>query len=202
MVEVETECRVSADGGTIAEIKGAESGEGNLRKKVFEDSAMVVDTGNHGTSVSASAALFEFQKGERAAQRGGVAPFSKPAPSKWDDAQKWIASPTSNRPKVGQVQSGIGGVVRKVSNFGNVNRQLNAKAALVDADQKIVADEEPDTKRIDLSHRKETDEQNFVNWEKHSYEATDSCSKPLQMIESGYGHSASKKYFSHIFRSV
>ncbi|XP_073001583.1 uncharacterized protein [Typha latifolia] len=39
---------------------------------------------------------FDFHKVERAgpAQR---LPFSKPAPSKWDDAEKWIASPTSNR---------------------------------------------------------------------------------------------------------
>ncbi|CAL9766834.1 unnamed protein product [Musa acuminata subsp. burmannicoides] len=46
---------------------------------------------------------FEFQKGERTrphrltAAAAVVPPLSKPARSKWDDAEKWIVSPTSNR---------------------------------------------------------------------------------------------------------
>ncbi|CAL9079864.1 unnamed protein product [Musa textilis] len=46
---------------------------------------------------------FEFQKGERTrphrltAAAAVVPPLSKPARSKWDDAEKWIVSPTSDR---------------------------------------------------------------------------------------------------------
>lgn len=47
-----------------------------------------------------NASAFEFQRVERAQHRSSVPLFSKSAPSKWDDAQKWIASPTSNRTKV------------------------------------------------------------------------------------------------------
>ncbi|KAH0724429.1 hypothetical protein KY285_000257 [Solanum tuberosum] len=65
-----------------------------------DDSSLDCDGGID--SVGTVSPLFEFQKAERAAQRVPLAHFSKPAPSKWDDAQKWIASPTSNRPKTGQ----------------------------------------------------------------------------------------------------
>ncbi|CAN6875829.1 unnamed protein product [Brassica oleracea var. botrytis] len=107
---------------------------------------------------SVSASLFEFQKTEKdkAAQRLPTRSFSKPAPSKWDDAQKWIASPTSNRPKTaGQVH-----VSKKGPSFG---RQSSMKIL------EVAAAEEPDTKRIDVSQvRKETGEK-FVSWEVDSY---------------------------------
>ena len=97
---------------------------------------------------SVSASLFEFQK-DKAAPRLPTRSFSKPAPSKWDDAQKWIASPTSsNRPKTaagGQVH-----VSKKGPGFG---RQIPLAA------------EEPDTKRIDVSQVKKETGQKFVSWE-------------------------------------
>ncbi|WVZ22094.1 hypothetical protein V8G54_000638 [Vigna mungo] len=81
--------------------------------------------------MSISSSVFEFQKAERSTQRVPVRPFSKPAPSKWDDAQKWIASPTSNRPKTVQAQ-GQGGHVgsRKVGSLGYGSRQPSMKLAL------------------------------------------------------------------------
>uniref|UniRef100_A0A7N1A1H6 Remorin C-terminal domain-containing protein n=1 Tax=Kalanchoe fedtschenkoi TaxID=63787 RepID=A0A7N1A1H6_KALFE len=175
------ECSTSAAGGNLGERKVADNPKGNSRIRVYEDYPMESDNGNDGATAPAYA--FEFQKSERAAQRGVVAPFSKPAPSKWDDAQKWIASPPSNRPKMGQAQGGIGGVLRKVGNFGNVNRHSNAKVALEFPEQKTVAYEEPDTKRIDSSHSKETDENKFADWENNSHLAADSYCKPLHMIE-------------------
>lgn len=105
---------------------------------------------------SVSASLFEFQK-DKAAQRLPNRSFSKPAPSKWDDAQKWIASPTSsNRPKTaagGQVH-----VSKKGPGFG---RQSSMKIPL--------EVEEPDTKRIDVSQVKKETGQKFVSWEVDSY---------------------------------
>lgn len=105
---------------------------------------------------SVSASLFEFQK-DKAAPRLPNRSFSKPAPSKWDDAQKWIASPTSsNRPKTaagGQVH-----VSKKGPSFG---RQSSMKIPL--------AAEEPDTKRIDVSQVKKETGQKFVSWEVDSY---------------------------------
>uniref|UniRef100_M4ECV2 Remorin C-terminal domain-containing protein n=1 Tax=Brassica campestris TaxID=3711 RepID=M4ECV2_BRACM len=100
-----------------------------------------------------TASVFEFQK-DKVTPRMSVRSFSKPAPSKWDDAQKWIASPTSNRPKTGQVQAHAS---KKGPSFG---RQSSIK----------IVDEEPDTKRVDVSQvKKETGGHKFVSWEVDSY---------------------------------
>lgn len=123
------------------------------------------DSVNEAKSVSAT--LFEFQKTEKdkVAQRLPTRSFSKPAPSKWDDAQKWIASPTSNRPKTagGQAHGS-----KKGPSFG---RQSSMKILEVAADQRATTVEEPvDTKRIDVSQvRKETAGHKFVSWEVDSY---------------------------------
>ncbi|CAN7002968.1 hypothetical protein Bca4012_052041 [Brassica carinata] len=111
-----------------------------------------------------TASLFEFQKTEKekTTPRMSIRSFSKPAPSKWDDAQKWIASPTSNRPKTGQVQAHAS---KKGPSFG---RQSSIK----------IVDEEPDTKRVDVSQvKKETGGHKFVSWEVDSY------LKPVLMVE-------------------
>ncbi|CAH8387529.1 unnamed protein product [Eruca vesicaria subsp. sativa] len=120
----------------------------------------ITDYDNVNEVKSVSASLFEFQKTEKdkAAQRVPTRSFSKPAPSKWDDAQKWIASPTSNRPKTGQVH--VPGS-KKGPSFG---RQSSLKILEVASGL-----EEPDTKRIDVSQvRKETGHK-FVSWEVDSY---------------------------------
>ncbi|KAJ9563564.1 hypothetical protein OSB04_008724 [Centaurea solstitialis] len=129
------------------------------------------------------ASPFEFQKAERASHRKPVAPFSKPAPSKWDDAQKWIASPTSNRPKNEQP-------LKKNSHVG---RQPITKVVVeVPPDQSLVVYEEADTKQIDLSHSKEN-EGRYASWgSDHPIPSTtaDSYSKSVVMIEDCVGDSA------------
>lgn len=124
-------------------------GAGRIR--VQADDALESDSASTG---------FEFQKAERTqppppnrltATAGLVPPFSKPAPSKWDDAQKWIASPTANRG--GNKGGGGGGQARKGGLSGYITRQASAKIVLD-------AVEEAETKRVDvnLSHaKKETD---------------------------------------------
>ncbi|XP_052206010.1 uncharacterized protein LOC127810521 [Diospyros lotus] len=151
-----------------------------------DDSSLDYDSGYESMSVSSS--VFEFQKAERAAHRVPLAPFSKPAPSKWDDAQKWIASPTSNRPKSSnsQVQGGL----RKVSHFGHGSRQSSLKVVVEVPDQRLVPYEEPDTKMIDARPDKKESGGKFVGWEAEPYPVPDSYGKPVVMIENFIGESA------------
>lgn len=120
---------------------------------------------------------FEFQKTERAAShRKAMAPFSKQAPSKWDDAQKWIASPTSNRVKTEPSM--------KKNSHGN--RQPVTKVVMEVADLRLVPYEEPDTKQID--------EGDYV-----SSTRVDSYSKSVLMIGDSVGDAASKTFFLLFF---
>lgn len=127
-----------------------------------------------------SASPFEFQKADRASHRKPMAPFSKPAPSKWDDAQKWIASPTSNRPKNEQ----------SLKKNSHGNRQPS-KVVVEVPDQRLVLYEEPDTKQIDLSHSKDHEGQ-YVSWGSDPIPSAmaDSYSKSVLMIEDCVGDSA------------
>ncbi|CAJ2677783.1 remorin 4.1 isoform X1 [Trifolium pratense] len=137
------------------------------RNRILEDPSLDYDSGYDNMIMSPS--MFEFQKAERAPPRVPVGPFSKPAPSKWDDAQKWIASPTSNRPKTAQNQ-GQGGhaIPRKVGGLGS--RQPSMKVVVEVPDQKEIALDEPDTKQIDANQTKmEGDGQKFVNWDDDPY---------------------------------
>ncbi|KAI8538566.1 hypothetical protein RHMOL_Rhmol09G0114000 [Rhododendron molle] len=157
----------------------------NLRNKYQDDSFLDYDSGHD--NMSASPSVFEFQKADRAvraSQRGPLAPFSKPAPSKWDDAQKWIASPTSNRPKSGHPQRHL----RKASNFGS--RQPSMKLVPEVPDHSLVPFEEPDTKRIDYSQAKKENGDKFVSWEADAYPLPDSYAKAVVMIENCVGESA------------
>lgn len=154
----------------------------NPRIRFQEDLPFDYDSVHDGMCVSSS--IFEFQKAERAPQRVPVGPFSKPAPSKWDDAQKWIASPTSNRPKGGQ---GVN------SRKAHGSKQPSTKVIVEFPDQRLVPFEEPDTKRIDPSHsKKESAGQKFVSWEVDSYPTADPYTKPVLMIENTTQESASK----------
>ncbi|KAH0780659.1 hypothetical protein KY290_000257 [Solanum tuberosum] len=126
---------------------------------------------------------------ERAAQRVPLAHFSKPAPSKWDDAQKWIASPTSNRPKTGQSSQVVGS--RKTSHSGYDYRQQSTKVVVEVPDKKLVPYEEPvDTKQIDSGQPKDSGVQKFVSWEAEPHPIAESYVKPMLMIETSIGQSA------------
>ncbi|KAL7001449.1 hypothetical protein U1Q18_002600 [Sarracenia purpurea var. burkii] len=158
----------------------------NSRTRSQDDSALDYDTGHDNVSVSSS--IFEFQKADRGPQRVPLAPFSKPAPSKWDDAQKWIASPTSNRPKSRHPQGHSG--LRKVSNFGSGSRQPSMKVVVEVPDRALVPFEEPDTKMIDSSQMKKENGGKFVSWEADPYALPESYGKAVVMIENCVEQSA------------
>ncbi|OWM77226.1 hypothetical protein CDL15_Pgr028863 [Punica granatum] len=133
----------------------------------------------------ASTAASSDAKTERAAQRASLAPFSKSLPSKWEDAQKWIASPTSNRSLTGQAKDGQGVGSRKTGLFA---RQLSAKVVVEVPDHRTAASGEPDTKRIDSSN--ECGGQRVVDWETYPNPAAEPYGKSVLMIENSIGESA------------
>ncbi|KAF6160720.1 hypothetical protein GIB67_035921 [Kingdonia uniflora] len=149
-------------------------------------------------SAVSSSQNFEFQKTDRlsgAPHRVSLPPFRQNAPSKWDDAQKWIASPTSSRQKSGQtqVQSGQIAGVRRSAFFGYGNRQTATKVVVEVPDQRIVvASEEPDTKRMDPSQqfKREVGGQKSVNWVPDQYPVPELYSKSALVIESSIADSA------------
>ncbi|CAL9100842.1 unnamed protein product, partial [Musa acuminata var. zebrina] len=137
---------------------------------------------------------FEFQKAERTpahrltAAAAFVPPFSKPAPSKWDDAQKWIASPTTNR---GGSKAG-GGQPKKGSLAGHMNRQAAAK---------VVLDvEEVDTKRVDgCQASKKVGEIKSVNWLAEPCPVPDSGMKLGVAVENSVVDSAGNLDLFYLF---
>ncbi|KAJ6771749.1 hypothetical protein OIU74_018066 [Salix koriyanagi] len=170
------------DGGRLKDHSHA-----NSRIRSQEVQSLDYDVG-HDTAVIPSS-IFDFQKAERAPQRVHLAPFSKQAPSKWDDAQKWIASPTWNLPKTGQAQVQGGQGPRKMGNV--LSRQPSTKVVVEVPEQKVVTFEEPDTKRVDTSQaKKETGLQKLKSWEADSYPIADYYDKPVHVIENSVGQSA------------
>lgn len=171
-------CSVEADSGD--RMAKANAGLATSRNRILEDSSLDYDSGYDNMIMSPS--MFEFQKAERAPPRVPVGPFSKPAPSKWDDAQKWIASPTSNRPKTAQGQ-GQGGhaVPRKVAGLGS--RQPSMKVVVEVPDQREIGLDEPDTKQIDANQTKmEGGGQKFVNWDDDPYAIANAYGKLLILV--------------------
>ncbi|CAK9144755.1 unnamed protein product [Ilex paraguariensis] len=179
VVSVHPECTTSTRGDSLAsemirDHRLKDHSLVNPRIRSQDESSSDYESGSGSDSMSISSSMFEFQKAARAPQRVPVAPFSKPAPSKWDDAQKWIASPTNNLPKNGHGGHGVG--PRKSSNFWHGSRQPPMKVVVEVLDQKLVPYEEPDTKQIDSSQAKKGNEgQKFVSWEADSYPIADSC---------------------------
>ncbi|KAA0035976.1 hypothetical protein IC582_024160 [Cucumis melo] len=161
----------------------------NSRLRMQDEPSFDIDSGQDGSTLLTS--TFEFQKSERSA-RVPLGPFSKPAPSKWDDAQKWIASPTSNRPKTGQSQTQGGHLFgsRKLG-IGLGSRQPSLKVVVEVPDRKVTSFEEPDTKQID-SHEANIGSvaQKFVCWDANPCAVADSSGKPALMIENSVGESA------------
>ncbi|KAL3379445.1 hypothetical protein AABB24_000242 [Solanum stoloniferum] len=111
----------------------------STRNRSQDDSSLDCDGGIN--SLGTVSPLFEFQNAEHAAQIVPLAHFSKPAPSKWDDVQKWTASPTFNRLKTGQSSQVVGS--RKISHSGYGCRQQSIKVVVEVPDQKLVPYEEP-----------------------------------------------------------
>ncbi|XP_010250566.1 PREDICTED: uncharacterized protein LOC104592772 isoform X2 [Nelumbo nucifera] len=197
IVSVRPECSASTTMGDAlasdmaSDRRFREHSLANSRTRSQEDSSLDYDSGHDSASVSSS--TFEFQKAERAPHRVPYAPFSKPAPSKWDDAQKWIASPTSNRPKSGQPQVPAGQVVgsKKTGLLGYGSRPSATKVVLEVPDQRSVSFEEADTKQMDPSQAKrEAGGQKFINWMPEPYPVADSCVKPELIIENSVADSS------------
>lgn len=151
----------------------------NSRIKSQDDISLDYDSGID--SITTPSSVFEFQKAERGLQRAALAPFSKPAPSKWDDAQKWIASPTSNRTKNGQPhgQGGVG--LRKNNQFGYGSRQTSMKVVVEVPDQTLIPCEESDTKLMELSQEsRATGGPKLVTWEGDPYPSTNSYNNTIE----------------------
>ncbi|CAN4113871.1 unnamed protein product [Withania somnifera] len=149
----------------------------------------ILDCNRGIDSISTISPLFEFQKADRAAQRVPLTHFSKSAPSKWDDAQKWIASPTSNRPRTGQTSQVVDS--RKTSHSGSGSRQQSTKVVVEVPDQKLVPYEDRvDTKQIDSGQPKDRGVQKFVGWEAEPHPVAESYVKPVLMIERSIRKSA------------
>ncbi|WOH07540.1 hypothetical protein DCAR_0726972 [Daucus carota subsp. sativus] len=99
--------------------------------------------------MSVSSSVFEVQNPDRSPQIVPLGPFSKTAPSKWDDAEKWIASPTSNRPKNGQPREHCGVGSHRNSTFGYGSRQTSTKIVAGVPMETMAVSEEPDTNQCD-----------------------------------------------------
>ncbi|CAD5195085.1 unnamed protein product [Musa acuminata subsp. malaccensis] len=159
----DVECSISME--TTSGHRSREYAIGGSRFRAQDDDCLETESVSSG---------FEFQRVERAPPHRlvSVAPFSKPAPSKWDDAQKWIASPTSNR--VGNKAGG--GQARKGGFAGHGSRQPVTKV--------VLEVEEADTKRVDGSQaKKEFVGVESVNWVTEPYAEVDSGAKPVTIME-------------------
>ncbi|KAJ0037590.1 hypothetical protein Pint_22570 [Pistacia integerrima] len=164
-------CGVNGGGLSPGKLRNMLLGMGVEKKRKEEEEEIESDYDNcKDVDVVSVVPEPQCSTSSNAQQRLPIAPFSKPAPSKWDDAQKWIASPNSNRPR-NQVTG-----VRK----GGISRQSSTKVLLeVQTDQTLL--EEPHTKRIDL-HLDQP--KKFVPFEAHSY------ANPVLMIENSVAQSA------------
>ncbi|KAJ8769994.1 hypothetical protein K2173_009076 [Erythroxylum novogranatense] len=118
---------------------------------------------------------------EQGPQRLPFAPFSKGAPSKWDDAHKWIASPNWHHPKTGQMHLlGSQGIGSRKKTAGYLNRQASANMAVEVPEHTYVAFEESDTAS---QAKKEIGTNRDVGWESNSHPIAESYGKPVLMIE-------------------
>ncbi|KAI4379054.1 hypothetical protein MLD38_005398 [Melastoma candidum] len=131
-------------------------------------------------------------RAEKIAQRVPVVPFSKPLSSKWDDAQKWIASPTSNRASGGQPKGPpvLQNIYSRKMGLLGYSRQPSLKIVVEVPEQKAASLGEPDTKRVDTSQScKDSAGQNFAAWQNDQIPAAD-CYVSLSQHESVAVHSA------------
>ncbi|XP_072971560.1 uncharacterized protein [Typha angustifolia] len=124
---------------------------------------------------------FEFHK-ERGPNRSAIVPpFLKQAPSKWDDAQKWIASPTPSWSSKG---SGAQSKMMDKVVVGGGSRQPAAKVVM-----EVM--EEADTKRIDPNlARREIGGQKTANWVSDPQPEVDSYAKNALVVDNVAADSA------------
>lgn len=181
-VECSTSTTADSEGTVSCKFTEPLASSGTRSNDRFE-----VECENGHDNVSMTAATFEFQKTERGSHRVPAARFAKPAPSKWDDAQKWIASPNSNRLRTAQLQSVQGGA-RKVNNLSHGVRKPATKIVAEVPDGKLIPFEEPETKMIDSSIAKKANAgQQLMKWESDPYPLAILHGKAAQLIEKSVG---------------
>ncbi|KAL8120620.1 uncharacterized protein LOC141724836 [Apium graveolens] len=152
------------------------------RNRSVDDNFSCYDSWIDGMSVSSS--VFEVQNLERSPQIIPLAPFSKTAPSKWDDAEKWIASPTSNQSKNRKPREHCGVGSQRNSSYGYGSRQTSTKVVEGVSVETMDSSEEPDTKWMDSSHtRKTIGAQKPSSWESDAYLVPDSYYKSVLMVD-------------------
>ncbi|XP_058071549.1 uncharacterized protein LOC131220749 [Magnolia sinica] len=103
------------------------------------------DSADYDSGVdNASTSSFEFHKGERTLHNPMVGPFSRPVPSKWNDAEKWIMNRQIAHPNV----------PKKTIFQSQANRQATVNWTRVAPDSMVTDQRDSvaqvaDTKRID-----------------------------------------------------
>ncbi|KAH7653312.1 Remorin C-terminal protein [Dioscorea alata] len=156
------------------------------------DSGRDHQLGSSIASESVQSSAFEFHRTDQRAlhhRPALMSPFSKPAPSKWDDAQKWIASPTASRPGKGGFGGGGGGggggvQHKRLGVLGGGARSSAAKVV-------VECNDGVDTKGVDLSiGRKEGDLQKAVSWVPELYSVVETPAKPPLIAENSISDSA------------
>lgn len=153
------------------------------RNRCLDENYSCYDSWIDGMSVSSS--VFEVQNPDRSPQIVPLGPFSKTAPSKWDDAEKWIASPTSNRPKNGQPWEHCGVGSHRNSTFGYGSRQTSTKIVAGVPMETMAVSEEPDTKWMNSSHTsKKIGAQKLFGRGSDANLVPDSCNKSVIMVDS------------------
>ena len=191
MVREHVECSTSTSADSEATVNckftGPLASSGTRSNERLE-----VEYENSHDNASTTSATFEFQKTERGSQRVPAARFAKLGPSKWDDAQKWIASPNSNRPRAAQSQSVQG--ARKVNNFSHGVRKPATKIVAEVPDGKLIPFDEPETKMIDSSIAKKGNSGlQLMKWESDPYSLAVLHGKAAQMIEMSVGEPLGKR---------
>ncbi|KAK1390185.1 Remorin like [Heracleum sosnowskyi] len=148
------------------------------RNRSVDDNFSCYDSWIDGMSVSSS--VFEVQNSERSPQIVPLAPFSKPAPSKWDDADKWIASPTSNQSKNRKPREHCGVGSLRNTTYGYGSRQTSTKVNAGVSVETMVSSEEPETKWMDSTHSsKKIGAHKLTGWESDAYLVPDSYNKSV-----------------------
>lgn len=154
------------------------------RNRSRDDNFSCYDSWIDGMSVSSS--VFEVQNSERSPQIVPLAPFSKTAPSKWDDAEKWIASPTSHQSKYRKPREHCGVGSQRNSTYGYGSRQTSTKVVAGVPVETMVSSDEPDTKWMDSSHASKkigAQKLTVTAWESGAYLVPDSCNKSVLMVD-------------------
>ncbi|MQL95904.1 hypothetical protein Taro_028569 [Colocasia esculenta] len=97
-----------------------------------------------------SASSFEFHRGERVLPSPVMGPFSRPVPSKWNDAEKWIINRQSVYPHTNVLKKTL--MQQRQVNQKTISNLGKVAPESVTADQGGSSVQAADTKKIDSYH--------------------------------------------------